>query len=162
MRWACINAGIPGLQPGVPATWGIPNFSFTRDPYSGIGDSTDGPYVTKDPDKSINDNFTWVKGKHSMDFGFSTTGRPLTRWAISYRAAPSSSRATPLRKSPPGKLAPKPAPASLISCSASFTPRPTRCRSRRPITSSTSRPSTSTITISSRPTSRFPPACATS
>ena len=65
-----INAGIPNLQAGAPATWGIPNFSFTPDPYTAIGDSTDGPYVTSDLDKSINDNFTWVKGKHSMDFGF--------------------------------------------------------------------------------------------
>ena len=64
-----LNGGIPNLQPGAPATWGVPNFSFTPDPYSAIGDSTDGPYVTSDLDKSLNDNFTWVKGKHSMDFG---------------------------------------------------------------------------------------------
>jgi hypothetical protein len=65
-----VNGGIPNLEPGAPATWGIPNFSFTPDPYTAIGDSTDGPYVTSDLDKSINDNFSWVKGKHSMDFGF--------------------------------------------------------------------------------------------
>ncbi len=65
-----INAGIPNLQPGAPATWGIPSFSFTPDPYTAIGDSTDGPYVTSDLDKSVNDNLTWIKGKHSMDFGF--------------------------------------------------------------------------------------------
>jgi Carboxypeptidase regulatory-like domain/TonB dependent receptor len=65
-----LNGGIPNLQPGAPATWGIPNFSFTPDPFTAIGDSTDGPYVTSDLDKSLNDNFTWVKGKHSMDFGF--------------------------------------------------------------------------------------------
>jgi Carboxypeptidase regulatory-like domain/TonB dependent receptor len=65
-----LNGGIPNLQPGAPATWGVPNFSFTPDPYSAIGDSTDGPYVTSDLDKSLNDNLTWVKGKHSMDFGF--------------------------------------------------------------------------------------------
>jgi hypothetical protein len=65
-----LNGGITNLQPGAPATWGIPNISFTPDPYLAIGDSTDGPYVTSDLDKSFNDNFTWVKGKHSMDFGF--------------------------------------------------------------------------------------------
>jgi TonB dependent receptor len=65
-----INAGIPNLQPGASSTWGIPNFSFTPDPYTAIGDSTDGPYVTSDLDKSLNDNMTWVKGKHSLDFGF--------------------------------------------------------------------------------------------
>jgi hypothetical protein len=67
---ALVNSGIPNLEPGAPATWGIPSFSFTPDPYSAVGDSTDGPYVTSNLDKSLNDNFTWVKGKHSMDFGF--------------------------------------------------------------------------------------------
>jgi hypothetical protein len=65
-----INAGIPNLQAGASTTWGVPSFSFTPDPFTAVGDSTDGPYVTSDFDKSINDNFTWVKGKHSMDFGF--------------------------------------------------------------------------------------------
>jgi hypothetical protein len=65
-----INAGIPNLQAGAPTTWGVPSFSFTPDPFTAVGDSTDGPYVTSDLDKSINDNFTWVKGKHSMSFGF--------------------------------------------------------------------------------------------
>jgi hypothetical protein len=65
-----LNGGITNLQPGAAATWGIPNFSFAPDPYLAIGDSTDGPYVTSNLDKSLNDNFTWVKGKHSMDFGF--------------------------------------------------------------------------------------------
>ncbi len=62
--------GIPNLQPGIPATWGIPSLGFTGDIYSGLGDSTDGPYVTKDPDISINDNITWVRGKHAFSFGF--------------------------------------------------------------------------------------------
>jgi hypothetical protein len=65
-----VNAGIPNLEPGAAATWGIPSFSFTPDPFTAVGDSTDGPYVTSNLDKSLNDNFTWVKGKHSMDFGF--------------------------------------------------------------------------------------------
>jgi hypothetical protein len=69
-----INAGIPNLQPGASSTWGIPSFSFTPDPYTAVGDSTDGPYVTSDLDKSLNDNFTWVKGKHSIDFGFQYDG----------------------------------------------------------------------------------------
>ena len=29
-----INAGIPNLEPGASATWGIPSFSFTPDPYT--------------------------------------------------------------------------------------------------------------------------------
>ena len=62
--------GIPNLQPGPSTTWGIPAVGFTGDIFSGIGDSSDGPYVTTDPDISINDNITWVHGKHSIDLGF--------------------------------------------------------------------------------------------
>ena len=62
--------GVPNLQPGPSTTWGIPGVSFTGDIFSGIGDSTDGPYVTSDPDISINDNLTWIHGKHSIDLGF--------------------------------------------------------------------------------------------
>ena len=62
--------GIPNLSPGIPQTWGIPSVGFSGDIFSGIGDSSDGPYVTTDPDISINDNINWVKGKHSIDLGF--------------------------------------------------------------------------------------------
>jgi hypothetical protein len=62
--------GIPNLQPGLPQTWGIPNIGFSGDIFNGIGDSSDGPYVTTDPDISINENINWVHGKHSIDFGF--------------------------------------------------------------------------------------------
>jgi hypothetical protein len=67
---AVTKIGIPNLQPGIPATWGIPAFSFTGDIFNGGGDSTDGPYVTSDPDISVNDNITWIHGKHSIDLGF--------------------------------------------------------------------------------------------
>lgn len=61
---------IPGLNPGPGAQWGIPDFGFTGDRWTGIGDANDGPYVTSDPDWSVNDNINWVKGKHSIDLGF--------------------------------------------------------------------------------------------
>ena len=64
------KVGIPNLQPGPSTTWGIPGVGFTGDIFSGIGDSTDGPYVTTDPEISINDNITWIHGKHSIDVGF--------------------------------------------------------------------------------------------
>ena len=64
------SLGFPALQPGPSTTWGIPTVSFTGDIFSGLGDSTDGPYVATDPDISINDNITWVHGKHSIDLGF--------------------------------------------------------------------------------------------
>ena len=69
--------GIPGLNSGAPSTWGIPNMTFASGPtgttkniWSGFGDSTDGPYVVTDPTLSIIDNISWVKGKHSLRFGF--------------------------------------------------------------------------------------------
>ena len=77
--------GIPGLTGGNPATWGIPDMSFgnaakgtigvgtgsTPSIWSGIGDAGgDGPYVITDPTWQIVDSVTWVKGKHSLRFGF--------------------------------------------------------------------------------------------
>lgn len=62
--------GIPGLSAGPSSQWGIPDFGFGSDRWTGIGDANDGPYVTSDPDWSVNDNITWVRGKHSMDIGF--------------------------------------------------------------------------------------------
>ncbi len=61
---------IPGLNAGTSAQWGIPDFGFGTDRWTGIGDANDGPYVTSDPDWSVNDNINWVKGKHSIDLGF--------------------------------------------------------------------------------------------
>ena len=62
--------GIPGLNPGDAATWGIPNATFSGDGFSGIGDSSDGPYVIKDNTAQVVDNLSWVKGKHTFRFGF--------------------------------------------------------------------------------------------
>ncbi len=64
---AAVN--IKGLVPGPQTNWGIPEWSFD-DNYTGIGDTNDGPFVTNDPDTSINDNINWVRGKHSIDLGF--------------------------------------------------------------------------------------------
>ncbi|HEV2276105.1 MAG TPA: carboxypeptidase-like regulatory domain-containing protein [Acidobacteriaceae bacterium] len=64
------KVGIPNLQPGLSQTWGIPSVGFSPDRFTGLGDSSDGPYVTTDPDISINDTITWVHGKHSIDLGF--------------------------------------------------------------------------------------------
>ena len=64
------KVGIPNLDPGLPSTWGIPAVGFTGDIFDGLGDSSDGPYVTTDPNTSVSDNITWVHGKHSIDLGF--------------------------------------------------------------------------------------------
>jgi hypothetical protein len=70
--------GIPNLKGGLPSTWGIPDVSFSTGPtgttpsiWQEIGDiGGDGPYVVTDPTWQIVDNVSWVKGKHSMRFGF--------------------------------------------------------------------------------------------
>ena len=65
--------GIPGLNAGAPATWGIPNITLSGDNLSGIGDSTDGPYVITDNSLQAVDNLSWIKGKHTLRFGFEFT-----------------------------------------------------------------------------------------
>ncbi len=62
--------GVPGLKPGLPATWGIPNITLNGDGFSNIGDSTDGPYVIQDNSLQLVDNVSWIKGKHTLRFGF--------------------------------------------------------------------------------------------
>ncbi|MGA2571349.1 MAG: carboxypeptidase-like regulatory domain-containing protein [Terracidiphilus sp.] len=70
--------GIPNLKGGLPSTWGIPDLSFSSGPtgttpsiWQEIGDiGGDGPYVVTDPTWQIVDNLSWVKGKHSLRFGF--------------------------------------------------------------------------------------------
>jgi hypothetical protein len=64
------DIGVPGLNPGAPATWGIPAISFTGDGFSGIGDNTDGPYVIDNNHAQVVDNVSWIKGKHTFRFGF--------------------------------------------------------------------------------------------
>jgi len=73
--------GIPNMKSGAPSTWGIPDVAFNSGPAGttksiwgangGFGDrGGDGPYVVTDPTWQIVDNISWIKGKHSMRFGF--------------------------------------------------------------------------------------------
>jgi Carboxypeptidase regulatory-like domain/TonB dependent receptor len=102
------KVGIPGLQPGIPATWGIPAVGFSGDIYSGLGDSTDGPYVTKDPNISINDNITWVHGKHSLSFGFQYERQTFNELGNQFSRGSFTTQANATAKvSSPGKLATK-------------------------------------------------------
>ena len=97
--------GIPGLQPGIPATWGIPAVGFSGDIYSGLGDSSDGPYVTKDPDISINDNISWIRGRHSFDFGFQYERQTFNELGNQFSRGSFSTQANATAEaSSPGKL----------------------------------------------------------
>ncbi len=62
--------GIPNLQAGAPVTWGVPTVSFNGDGFTGIGDSTDGPYAINDNTLQLVDNVSWIHGKHAFRFGF--------------------------------------------------------------------------------------------
>ena len=57
----------PDLKPGDPVQWGIPNVTLIN--YSGIGDSTEGPYANDNNTLQFVDNLSWIHGKHTFRFG---------------------------------------------------------------------------------------------
>jgi len=159
--------GFPACNPEFRQTWGIPSVGF----YGGISTTALAtaptvPYVTKDPNISVNDNITWLHGKHSHLLRFtSTSGRPLMSWATSSRVADSPTQANAHRS---GQLSweagcEKPAPAFAdfllgqlyTSVYAVQIAQADYKRKRRS-------PPTSTITINSRPSSPCRPASAMS
>src|SRR5262249_34695068 len=50
-----------------PAAWGIPQVCFNA--FDCFGDDTEGPYVNHNTTFQWVDNFSWIRGKHSMRFG---------------------------------------------------------------------------------------------
>jgi hypothetical protein len=58
---------LPGIPSPPPEAWGIPEIGLAH--YSGFGDSTEGPYVNNNHIYQFVDNFSWVRGKHSLRFG---------------------------------------------------------------------------------------------
>jgi Carboxypeptidase regulatory-like domain len=62
--------GIPSLIPGPPVQWGVPSVGFSGDGFSGIGDNTDYPYQNQNNYAQFVDNLSWIKGKHTLKFGF--------------------------------------------------------------------------------------------
>ncbi len=60
--------GIPGLDPGPPVQWGIPNVSL-QGVYSGFGNDSEGPYENNNSSLQFIDNLSWIHGKHSFRFG---------------------------------------------------------------------------------------------
>jgi hypothetical protein len=62
--------GLPGLLAHMsPATWGMPMAKQIGGGLSNFGDPTNGPYILHDATFQGNDNFSWVRGKHSFRFG---------------------------------------------------------------------------------------------
>ena len=58
---------IPGLNSGVPISWGIPSVGIQN--YSGFGDDSEGPYENKNNSMQFLNNTSWIRGKHSFRFG---------------------------------------------------------------------------------------------
>jgi hypothetical protein len=59
---------IPGLASGPPVQWGIPNVSL-QGFYSGFGNSSEGPYENNNSALQFINNFSWIRGKHTIKFG---------------------------------------------------------------------------------------------
>jgi hypothetical protein len=59
--------GIPGLADPPPEAWGIPSISVTG--FSGFGDNTEGPYTNRNHAFEVNDNVSWIRGRHSFKAG---------------------------------------------------------------------------------------------
>jgi Carboxypeptidase regulatory-like domain len=58
---------IPGVNSGLPITWGIPAITLTG--LSGFGDDSEGPYINNNRYYQFVDNFSWTFGSHSLRFG---------------------------------------------------------------------------------------------
>jgi len=59
---------IPGLAPGPPVQWGIPNITLQHG-LSGFGNSSEGPYENNNRSLQFIDNLSWVRGKHAFKLG---------------------------------------------------------------------------------------------
>jgi hypothetical protein len=60
--------GIPGLLTQDPITWGIPRITSLVG-VSGFGNDSSGPFAINDAIFQATDNFSWIRGKHSLRFG---------------------------------------------------------------------------------------------
>ncbi len=65
-----VNAelGLPVKLPG-PTSWGIPNITGFGSGLTAFGNPTNGPFAIDDKIFQIIDNFSWIKGKHSIRLG---------------------------------------------------------------------------------------------
>ncbi len=62
------EVGIPDLKYPNPDTWGIPTMRDMSG-VSGFGNGTNGPFVIDDKILQFTDNFSWIRGKHSIRLG---------------------------------------------------------------------------------------------
>ena len=111
--------GIPGLNGGLPATWGIPAVQLGSGPAGTtpsiwVGQNTntfgdvggDGPYVVNDPTWQIVDNVSWIRGKHSLRLGFEYNRQTFNQLGNQFSRGQFSSQplATALESGTPGNV----------------------------------------------------------
>ena len=84
---------IPGLSGGDPVTWGIPTVGIPN--YTGIGDSTDGPFVNNNNSLQFLNNTSITRGKHAFRFGaevrrdqYNQDGNQFGRGSFSFSTTP--------------------------------------------------------------------------
>jgi hypothetical protein len=84
---------IPGLKGGDPVSWGIPAVGIPN--YTGIGDSTDGPFENKNNTLQFLNNTSITRGKHAFRFGgefrkdqFNQVGNQYGRGSFSFAITP--------------------------------------------------------------------------
>lgn len=85
------EVGIPGLKSGPPVQWGIPNVGLVN--YTGIGDSNEGPYANDNNTLQFIDNFSWIRGAHTLRFGgefrrenYNQVGNQFARGLFTFQA----------------------------------------------------------------------------
>jgi hypothetical protein len=72
---------IPGTNGGGRLTGGTPGFNFTQGGWNGIGNvDTGNPFLFRDNQYVGNVNMSWVRGPHSLRFGFEHTRNAMNHF----------------------------------------------------------------------------------
>jgi len=94
--------GLPGLNTTNCQTWGIPQMRNLGE-ISGWGDDTNGPYILNDAIGQVIDNFSWIRGKHSLRFGgevrrdrYNQLGNEFPRGAFNWGSSSTANPNIPL------------------------------------------------------------------
>jgi hypothetical protein len=84
---------MPGLSGGDAVTWGIPALTIPN--YTGIGDSTDGPFVNNNNSLQFLNNTSITRGKHAFRFGgeirrdqYNQVGNQFGRGSFTFSTTP--------------------------------------------------------------------------
>jgi hypothetical protein len=70
------SVGFPNIIPQLPSAADYPKITVSG--YFRLGGTNNGPQPRKDQTYELTDNFSWVKGKHSLKFGYD--GRKFEVW----------------------------------------------------------------------------------